>query len=317
MSGELGSVVIRGEPISAWLAACAVVRFAGLDAARVHVQPHGAVSPDEVFVRPEMSRLHRSLGLNAAQLPGAKPAAAWRFGGKQVPLSPFGAPLGGAAFVNVWSRARASEDLSDLWAFNAMQPVAGCYRVPSGVYAQAVEGIARRAGVQACEPSSISDVGLVIEAGASERPVGEQAPCRKIGLTALACPELDELKLLSLDLCLRVLIATWPRRGGGGREEGEYDRRIASITAVVQDMRGLVVGGAPNRHALAHRRRVWTELGRIVPVDDDPFISAEWIAALLHAGDEPVGYPLIVDAIPMDDVRRHVHAQLAQEASVG
>lgn len=316
MSGNPGPVLVRGDPVSSWLTACAIARFTGVDPSQVSVRVEASHPSKSVFVRPEMDRLHRSLGLDVSTLRGAQSAQGWRAGPKLVSMSPFGASLSGASFQNLWSRARSHGERRSLSEFQSRKTTPGTFFVPADAYGGALERIARRAGVgdgnvECVEPAT------VIQTEPSDERSDLTANRRNIGTAVLPIQGLGDLRAMALDLSIRALIATWPRHRAQGLEQTEYERRLTCAAPVIADMRALVLGGGDRSPSLNHRISVWRELGRITPVDDDPFTAAEWIGALLQAGHQPEGYPKLVEAIPLDTLRQHIDAHASCEVQHG
>ena len=305
MSIAESRLFVKGDAVSAWLIASVVVRFCGIEPRNLVVNDREEWKSDTVFVRPETTPLLKSIGLDAARLPGSKNVNAWVARDKTIPLSPFGVPLRGSAFQNFWSRAKKESKVGSLWSYCLNSTVSDCFSVPAKQFVEAVKNIAISVGVPSCgdlndqTQLTITSAGSIDESDFCGNTIHVGNALSEIGI-------LPDLQLYALDISLRALIANWPRPGTIGPEIQEYHRRTYETYRHFDDLRALLDGDTKSRSNLSHRIDVWRELGRITPVDGDPFKEQEWIGALLHAGHEPVGYPLLLDAVSKEDVRHHL-----------
>ena len=316
MNNSSDLVYVQGDPVSAWLTASVIARFSGIDPRRIVVNESGAWGASTVLVRPETARLHQSIGLDIAALMGSRKVGGWTSGADLVPLSPFGAPLKSSSFQNVWARAQQNSDIEDLWSYNSMRPVTGMYELAWHEYAEVLKEIATSVGVSSCNGGDCHPI-LIIDARELSDDEASGGNTIKVGAALVGGISIPDLKLYALDICLRALIANWPRNGVIGPEVLEYHRRATQSLDLFGEMHALLNGLFETRVSLKHRMNVWRELGRVVPVGGDPFTEQEWIGALLHAGFVPAGYPRTIDAISDAEIHAHLSRCAVQDFSHG
>jgi len=299
-------VVVMGDPASAWLAACTLARFM-VEPGDVGVVPLPGEADQEWILRPEMEKLHRSLGLDVAALPGARPVGTYPVHGRAIPLSGFGAPLGAVAFQHLWVRSRSWGETRDLWAFNPMDEGSGLLRVGAGSYAAALEAIARRAGVK--DWPCAEGASLVVRVGPSAHACEPGGEPLVLSSGAPQGASGGGLAPLRLHLALRALIRHGLGRGSTSPERRALQRRLSALDRNLETYCNLL-GEAPDTGS--HRAAAWRELGRILPVDDDPLTGPEWIAAMLHAGVAPEGYHRLADRFTQGEIEEHLEACVAR-----
>ena len=299
-------VHIEGDPVSAWLVASTIVRFCGIDPLNVSVNECGEWDPHNVFIRPETAPLHKSIGLDASKLTGARRVNVWAEQDHKIPLSPFGAPLKGASFHNIWARFKRTSNLQNLWEYQSASPNIDAYLVPRDHYAEALKEIAISAGMR-CDNDCEHPPYITISSLAPGNEACVERDIIRVGTALVRDAFHSDLSLYALDISLRVLISNWPRSSAVGFELKEYQRRVLATLDQFSEMQALLNNRLVPNESLRYRINVWRELGRIIPVDSDPFTEQEWIGALLHAGHEPTGYPRIVDAISEEDAHRHLN----------
>jgi len=299
-------VVVMGDRARAWLAACTLARFL-VEPGDVGVVPVSGEAGGEWVLRPEMEKLHRSLGLDVAALPGARPVGTYPVHRRAIPLSGFGAPLDAVAFQHLWVRSRAWGDTRDLWAFNRLDAESGLLSVGAGIYAEALEAIARTAGVQECPDAEGAE--LVVRVGASAPARGSDGDHLVLSFAAPGCASGGGLAPLRLHLSLKALIRHGLGQGSASPERRALQRRLSALDRHMETFCNLL-GEAPDTGS--HRAAAWRELGRILPVDGDPFTAPEWIAAMLYAGVVPEGYHRLADRFTRGEIEAHLEACVAR-----
>ncbi|MEO0815675.1 MAG: hypothetical protein AAFX86_00065 [Pseudomonadota bacterium] len=299
-------ITVIGDPASAWLTACALARFLA-EPDSITVVETAPAAPLQWVLRPDMEKLHRSLGLDIRQIPGGEPVGVYEVLGREIPLSPFGAPLQGVAFQHVWVRAAEAGETHSLWAFNAKSSSAGLCRVGTASYASALERIARGAGVK--DGVEVDPEHLIINAGSS--PEADAAKGAGIALSQndFSAPATASLAAHRLHLGLKALIkcglgdtSVDPQRLALTRRLSSFDDHFDTFIALL----------GPHPDTSSHRAQSWRDLGRVIPVDDDPFTAAEWIAALLHAGVTPQNYHSLSLRFSRDELMGHMDACAAR-----
>ncbi|MEL6568429.1 MAG: hypothetical protein AAFQ22_08430 [Pseudomonadota bacterium] len=299
-------ITVIGDPANAWLTACAVARFLAEPDTITVVETAPAASLQWVL-RPDMEKLHRSLGLDIRQISGIEPVGVYEVLGREIPLSPFGAPLQGVAFQHLWVRAAEAGETRNLWAFNAKNSSAGLCRVGTESYVSALARIARGAGVK--DGVEVNPEHLIINAGGGAETDAATGDEITLSQNDLGAPPKASLAAHRLHLGLKALIkcglgdtSVDPRRLALTRRLSSYDDHFDTFVALL----------GPHPDTSSHRAQSWRDLGRVIPVDDDPFTAAEWIAALLHAGVAPQNYHSLALRFTRDELLGHMDACAAR-----
>ena len=307
-------VTIVGPPLDAWLTAAMLARFAPLAGTRLQVletKPTAGAN-EQVILRPEMVRTHVSIGLNPARLV-ARPVQAWTGPqGQSLPFKGFGQPLKGVSFVAIWLRAR--EELGEqrpLASFSAADET-GAYAIDAGRYAQALKAIATEVGVTRCEQAS----GHIVQSDPNFVGSNSASP---IGAAAIAVKPSMTMRLHALHQTVAALIECWPwRESDRDLAAQEYDRRLTSMRSSILDMQSILWSDdRPHERStnLQHRIAVWETVGRIAPMDDDPFEPHEWMAAFLHAGFVPSGAGRLARSLTHTEISDHIQACAPKEVA--
>lgn len=307
-------VTIVGPPLDAWLTAAMLARFAPLAGAPLQVLETTPIAGDneQVILRPEMVRTHVSIGLNPARLV-ARPVQAWTGPkGQSLPFKGFGQPLKGVSFVSIWLRAR--EELGEqrpLASFSAADDTRA-FAIEAGRYAQALKAIATGVGVTRCEQAS----GHIVH---SDSDVAAANSASLIGAAAISLKPSMTMRLHALHQTVLALIECWPWRDSDrDLAAREYDRRVTAMRSSMSDMQSILWNdGQPNERSsnLRHRIAVWETVGRIAPMDDDPFQPQEWMAAFLHAGFVPRGAGRLAKSLTQAEISAHIQACAFKEVA--
>ena len=307
-------VTIIGPPLDAWLTAVMLARFAPLAGTPLQVleTPSATGENEIVTLRPEMVRTHVSIGLDPKRI-GAAPIQAWTGPrGQSLPFNSFGQPLKGVSFIAIWLRAR--EELGDtrpLESFAAARP-SGAYAIEVGRYVQALKAIAMKVGVKLC-------------ANASERSILADPnytvaePVRIVGAAAITLRPSATLRLQAVHHSVLTLIDCWSwRETDRELADAEYDRRLEAMRAPIQDMQTVLCDEAQLKDYssdLQHRIAVWRDIGRVAPVDNDPFGSQEWMSAFLHAGVAPTNAGRLAQSLTQAEIADHLQACSPKEVA--
>ena len=143
-------------------------------------------------------------------------------------------------------------------------------------YARALEGVARGAGVHAGK----KDAELIVEL--SEPGAVVDGNVVRLGAAVEVMASEAALGMERLRTQLMGLVGAFPGSGMKAVEMREVERRVSDVMPPLRGMDALLSGG--DAEGLAHRKAVYASVGRVVPVDHDPFTREEWVAALEAAG---------------------------------
>lgn len=310
-----GPITISGRPAESWLAACMLARFAPISTRQIRVCAVEDETGEQgtIVTRPELMRVHASLGLELSRT-GATIAQVWTTpSGDEIPFGSIGAPYKGVGFVSLWQRARALKlEQRSLLDFAATQPQ-GAYTVERSAYAKALQAIALRVGV-----TGVSDIEgtLISVTPCGDLPAGQAGLA--IGAAALPVRLGPALGLLALERSLRALIDCWSWRSSDRTVcEQEFQRRLSMIAKPLEDMQAVLLDrpqSAVEGSFLSHRIALWRQLGRIVPVDDDLFQPHEWMAAMIISGILPENGERLAQSLPIEEIKAHLEAHATREA---
>jgi len=309
-----GVITVTGSAAESWLAACMLARFAPIspNQIRVCVVAHETGDQGAIIARPEIKRVHASLGLDLSRI-GASRVQAWVGpNGDRIPFGSIGSGYKGVSFVAIWQRARALKmEPRSLLDFAATQPL-GAYSVERLAYANALRAIAINVGV-----TEVSDVeGTCISVTPGD-DVGASGSGFQIGAAALPVKLEAALGLLVLERSVRALIECWPWTSvDRALCEQEFQRIMSMIARPLEDMQALVLDGPErvvNDSFLSHRIALWRQLGRVAPIDDDLFPPQEWMAAMLNAGLFPAGGERQAQSLSVEEIKAHLEACAPRE----
>ncbi len=309
-------ITVTGTPVEAWFTACMIARFAPVspDQIHVHIQAHAEGDDPTLILRPELRRLHTSLGLDIRRL-GAKPVPSWPAGqGQQIPFGKIGNPYNGVSFVSIWQRGMASlADIRPLTDYAAIEPN-GAYAIDAPTYAEALHAIALRVGVT--EAREAADTVIQTSPVAADQAVASPV---LVGAASVPIRLRPALGLLALEQSVRAMIDCWSWRE---RDRlvcaREFERRMTALEKPLADMQSLLLDGAPytdGKSLLDHRCALWRRTGRIAPIDDDPFQAQEWMAAMIYAGHVPEREERLARRLTMDEIQAHLQACAPREVA--
>ncbi|NQY97534.1 MAG: hypothetical protein HRT82_10270 [Henriciella sp.] len=310
MMRDAGPITIIGAPAEAWFAACLLARFAPVPAEiiRVNVRGNENAENETLIARPQMRRVHSSLGLDLAKA-GARLVCDWPAGqGRSISFGAIGAPYKGVSFVSIWQRAKALKIEAGSLLDYAV-PAQG-FAISRSDYADALRSIALQVGVRETDRPEGTQVCV-------SRDVGGNADTRKLGAAALPISLTSALTLLALERSVRAWIDCWPWTSDDVSVcAAEFERRLELITSPLEDMQSLLLEGPQgvSEGSLAqHRIALWRQLGRIAPIDHDLFEPQEWIAALMLSGVTPEGGERLAQSLTVEEIKAHLDAVRARE----
>lgn len=311
MMSDSGPITIIGAPEEAWFAACLLARFAPVPAENIWVIIRADENADTetLIARPEMRRVHASLGLDLAKA-GASVVCDWPAGqGRSIPFGVIGAPYRGVSFVSIWQRAKELRiEAGSLLDYAT--PAEGGFAISRSDYAGALRSIALRVGVRETKHTEGTEVCVSRDAEGS-------AGTLKLGAAALPVILTSALSLLTLEKSVRAWIDCWPWTSDDvALCAAEFERRMQLIAAPLEDMQSLLLDGPQGviEGTLAqHRIALWRQLGRIAPIDHDLFQPQEWIAALTLSGVTPEKGERLAQSLTMEEIKAHLDAVRPRE----
>lgn len=290
--------IVRGSGAGAWLTSLILARFAVPDPRLVFVDSTADTSNARLVIRPEMSKLHKAVGLDLTKH-GGRPVSSWTGPlGQVMPFGTYGAPLEGVSFHHLLLRAHGSASADSLGRFVLPNRHQQAFVVEARSYGEILRRTAQAVGVGKTEPGA--DWQIVHTDGCASGAA--QNDVISVG-AARAEPILPEAFLVHILQKNGMAMADClPIRDDITRRE--FDRRCAAIQPCLHEMADLLTKTVSER--TRHRRRLWTEAGRLISADDDPFTATEWIAALLAAEGAPAAYHRLADAIPAERLTAHL-----------
>lgn len=310
---DAGPITITGAPAEAWFAACLLARFAPVPTEKISV----SILADEnaeretLIARPEMRRVHASLGLDLAKS-GARLVHDWPAGhDRSIPFGAIGAPYRGVSFVSIWQRAKALNIEAGSLLDYVVPDEAG-FAISRSDYADALRSIALRVGVQETDHPEGTQVCVSRDAEGNDDAL-------KLGAAALPVTLTSALTLLALEKSVRAWIDCWPWTSADvDLCEAEFERRLELIARPLEDMQSLLLDGPQGVSEASlpqHRIALWRQLGRIAPIDHDPFEPQEWIAALTLSGVTPEGGERLAQSLTIEQIKAHLDAVRPREAA--
>lgn len=311
MMRDAGPITITGAPAEAWLAACLLARFAPMPAENIWVSIRADENADNetLIVRPEIRRVHASLGLDVRQA-GASLVHHWPAGhGRSIPFGAIGVSYKGVSFVSIWQRAKTLNiEAGSLLEYAT--PAEGGFAISRSDYARALRSIALRVGVRETDYAQGTQVCVSPGMEADEVAL-------KLGAAALPIRLTSALTLLALEKSVRAWIDCWPWTPDDvALCAAEFERRMQLIAAPLEDMQSLLLDGPQgvSEGSLAqHRIALWHQLGRIAPIDHDLFQPQEWIAALTLSGVAPEGGERLAHSLTVEEIKAHLDAVRPRE----
>ena len=311
MTRDADPITIFGARAEAWFAACLLARFAPMPAENIWVSVRADENADNetLIARPEMRRVHASLGLDVRQA-GASLVHDWPAAhGRSIPFGAIGAPYRGVSFVSIWQRAKALNiEAGSLLDYAA--PAEGGFAISRSDYADAMRSVAVRVGVR--ETDNPKGTEVCVSRGAEG-----SADTLKLGAAALPVTLTSALSLLVLEKSVRAWIDCWPWTSDDvALCAAEFERRVQLIAAPLENMQSLLLDGPQgvSEGSLAqHRIALWRQLGRIAPIDHDLFEPQEWIAALTLSGVAPEGGERLAQSLTVEEIKSHLDAVRPRE----
>ena len=309
-------ITVSGPPVDAWFTACMLARFAPIESHDILVleDPRSDDKTATFIARPEMARIHASLGLDVRRM-DARPVQVWPAkAGRSIPFGPIGTPLKGAGFAALWCRARAElGETRGLDTFAALTP-SGAYALDTRRYRDALRQIATTVGVRTVSEAR----GGLIRTGAIPEALAEDDSIN-IGAAALDLRLAASLRLLALEKTVRILIDCWPWRGADQAVSArEFNRQLAAAKHSIDDMQALLEpDGAHKEQSVTLRQRidVWRAAARIAPIDDDLFRSAEWMMAMVAAGFVPDTSGRLAQRVSQAELKAHMDTCAQREVT--
>ncbi len=308
------SVTVMGSPVDVWFAACMLARFAPVQGDQIYVRECASAEQESrLIARPEMARVHASLGLDPRRC-GAQAVQFWPAGAdRSIPFGPIGAPYKSVGFAALWARARLElGEARDLADFASTQP-SGAWSIDTSAYTEALKHIATNVGVRRVDEAR----GFRVMASPTKDAAPDTASV-KVGAAALNVSLPQALHLSVLEKTIRVLIDCWSWCPADVQiSAAEFARRIDSIRWSFEDMQALLndVPYSDMSAILRQRVAVWRETSRIAPFDDDAFRPTEWMAAMVAAGMTPTRSGRLAETVSLEVLKAHIDACACREAN--
>jgi tryptophan halogenase len=145
--------------------------------------------------------------------------------------------------------------------------------------------------------------------------------CVAIGLAAGFLEPLESTSIHLIQTGIATLMAVFPDLGFSQAEIETYNRCVRQEYVSARDFLILHYKATERDDtpfwrrcrrmsipdSLHERIDLFKSKGRVLPATDELFTLNDWIAVMLGQGVEPAGYDPLVDALPLESLRRFVH----------
>lgn len=254
-----------------------------------------------------MANLHIGLGIDLAKVTSAGIAQTidhWSSNdGTRIPFGPLPPGLDGVEFHQLWLRALETGAPEAHAPLPLADETGRGWLVQSEPFADILAQLGRKVGLVTADDAV--QCSMLLNTTAHELDIACDVAI-DLGEAAIPIHQKQGLRLHVLHQTSMAIAEAFPDDNLATVELEECRRKIDVLQPGFEDMDYLLAGGETPSPSLLHRIAVWNAMGRLTPVDHDPFGPAEWMTALMAAGHTPERVLALTEKISGERIAAHI-----------